>query len=338
MSFKIRNAFTLIELLIVIVIIALLIAILLPALGKARNAAKTVICSSNMRQLGLAQAAYGTDNKDRIGNLTWSPGNPVAAGSWLHAQGLQAKDIVLRRQGRDRPVVQNRYFNRNFWHLPLIDGGYFGSSSLILPAVGCPSDDWVARWQKNEDIYSELVGSSPEPTSNPAGAYEWYRPYWSTYQMVPAAWSPDRHVSATVRTLSQILDRHHLFTGGATVMPFRQIFQPAFPAQKVFIFDVFDRHGGKRPIWHAYASARQPLLFFDGSVRYLRTRDSQPGFNPDTAPANANAPAPPTVYTYNPATGFPGYDHPTLSGNASDQVTGYFRWTKNGLRGYDFTK
>jgi len=52
------RGFTLIELLVVISIIALLIGILLPALGAARSAAKSAVCLSNLRQIGIAQAAY----------------------------------------------------------------------------------------------------------------------------------------------------------------------------------------------------------------------------------------------------------------------------------------
>jgi prepilin-type N-terminal cleavage/methylation domain-containing protein len=53
--------FTLIELLVVISIIALLIAILLPVLTKAREAGKTVICLSNLRQIGMAATTYVVD-------------------------------------------------------------------------------------------------------------------------------------------------------------------------------------------------------------------------------------------------------------------------------------
>jgi general secretion pathway protein G len=61
--YKAKTGFTLVELLVVIGIISVLIAMLLPALNKARQAAKSIACQSNLKQVGTAFAMYYSDNR-----------------------------------------------------------------------------------------------------------------------------------------------------------------------------------------------------------------------------------------------------------------------------------
>lgn len=61
-----RSAFTLIDVLVTMTVVAILIGLLAPGLGKVREAARRVVCTSNLRQVGLGLALFADSNRDEL--------------------------------------------------------------------------------------------------------------------------------------------------------------------------------------------------------------------------------------------------------------------------------
>jgi len=98
MASKKKHGFTLVELLVVIGIIALLISVLLPALNGARQSAKNIMCSSNLRELGQIVNIYVANNR---GKLPYGGMSLVAQPSytrWLNSPmaALMASHLIDR--------------------------------------------------------------------------------------------------------------------------------------------------------------------------------------------------------------------------------------------------
>ena len=108
-----RKAFTLIELLVVIAVIAVLMGILMPALRMAREQARSIACSSNLKTLVLGWKLYADENDSKLVSAhtlgTLSPSNP----SWVLMPPNAATDasiedrIAYIKQGALWPFIKN---------------------------------------------------------------------------------------------------------------------------------------------------------------------------------------------------------------------------------------
>lgn len=328
------HGFTLIELLVVIAIIAILVSILLPGLVGARRAARLARCQASMQQLSIAFYAYAGDGKGYAASFSWVPGGQESefsdlrnANNYTDAHCNQAADIIRRVNGYPQPRFTDRMVARNFTHLVLVDGGYFGSGNLPTESVVCPEDTVAAQWRRTapDDIDSLI----PPAIAATYGSAEYRKtlPHWATYQLVPAMWAS----SDPSEAFSQSSNDYRLYSHfGNTKFQVHRFDEIMFPSQKVLMFDLFDRHSSRQMLFYAYPRARQPLVFADGSVSLRATRDSNFGGDP-TQPNNL---AVTTIYQYRP---LEANDPPALSGTAfGDLVRGYYRWTRWGLRGIDF--
>ncbi|WP_432798563.1 type II secretion system protein [Poriferisphaera sp. WC338] len=115
---KQHRAFTLIELLVVISIIALLVGILLPALTKARSAAKTIQCASNIRQITMSSVMYKVDTKHY----------PYQVGLWHVSNAFNATDKtsgVLNTATVGSQTVPEGNWGWYLWKFMGEDGEYF---------------------------------------------------------------------------------------------------------------------------------------------------------------------------------------------------------------------
>lgn len=93
MTRNIRQRFTLVEMLVVIAVISILSSLLLPALGKAKDTARRITCTSNFRQLHLGISYYSDDNSN------WMPPCNVN-GTYVYYI-----DEYLKAKGKNGQVV-----------------------------------------------------------------------------------------------------------------------------------------------------------------------------------------------------------------------------------------
>jgi len=106
------RGFTLIELLVVIAIIAILMAVLMPALSKAREQGKRIVCMNDLKQLTLGWTLYADDNNGKIvnGMAGMNRGQP---GQRDYEQAWIGRTWDVYQQGTYLPAAQQEAAIKN---------------------------------------------------------------------------------------------------------------------------------------------------------------------------------------------------------------------------------
>ncbi|MFN6131237.1 MAG: DUF1559 domain-containing protein [Planctomycetota bacterium] len=164
-----RKGFTLVELLVVIAIIGVLVGLLLPAVQAAREAARRMQCSNNMKQLGLAAHNFESAYKKLPPGQVWTtdayPGglNPLWGDHTTWIGSLCYILPYMEQQTISTPFTANLSMDMNdyqvaptsstpinprrqpYWNIAAIGGDvetdFFGATATRIPTFECPSDN-----------------------------------------------------------------------------------------------------------------------------------------------------------------------------------------------------
>lgn len=125
------QGFTLVELLAVIALIAILAAMLFPALGRAREKARAIQCSANLRTMGAGLTLYMADNENHfpygVSDAYWHPSRQLP---WYHCAALQMGWRGSTQEPLPKTFSCPSGVNKSFWPSWPYTGNYAGNAAL----------------------------------------------------------------------------------------------------------------------------------------------------------------------------------------------------------------
>jgi prepilin-type N-terminal cleavage/methylation domain-containing protein len=177
------RAFTLVELLVVIAIIGILVALLLPAVQSAREAARRMQCSNNLKQIALASHNFHDTYKRFPPGLLASkdvypvvdPGQGVGPLPFLlpfMELGSVYDEIAINLDLKwhpDDPKPPCPANTMGFWQ----DGDTWATAQIRLGAFLCPSDD---AYENTVGTLFAMYGEEPPGWPGYGWASAWYFP------------------------------------------------------------------------------------------------------------------------------------------------------------------
>lgn len=165
-----RRGFTLIELLVVIAIIVVLTALLLPSLSKARLHAQATVCSSNLRQVGMAALMYANDNEQ------WLPAATLAGST----PGYWKLETAVYMRGKETD-----------WNSMIKDWRFGVRGPYACPSFAGVSGPCQNHYKNNPGLYGGLAWSNSISYSGNAQNRARLRKFTNPYESALAGDSLD---------------------------------------------------------------------------------------------------------------------------------------------------
>ncbi len=154
-----RRGFTLIELLVVIAIIGILIALLLPAVQAAREAARRMQCSNNLKQIGLALHNYhSTFNCFPAGTVVSVPSG--CNGNDCRGTGMMVVMLPYLEQSAIEKIYQP-YYPANMAWLKFMSDNPANTVYASIPTYLCPSQNKWGSMLNRKDYFGCAGGKTP---------------------------------------------------------------------------------------------------------------------------------------------------------------------------------
>lgn len=145
-----NQAFTLIELLVVISIIALLLSVIVPSLNRAKDAAKKVICRSNLKNIAYAAFLWSDDNDDWMPPALWDRGTRDEDGQIKDPLLQEYLDTGAGDNVMHCPAMKSRLAGKTY--------GELGIPDAELAAMGLGSHNFINSYGYNIKLCSKTGG------------------------------------------------------------------------------------------------------------------------------------------------------------------------------------